>query len=189
MCFSRLDAEVSATGGQSVYLVGFENFRREEGRTHRTGDDAIERNLYRHPSRQGSSPREDYIMQHDIYSLGVCLLEVGLWQSFIEYREPDGAPTLADHLGIPEKTGRQAANQLKEFGKELLLSLVRKELRQCMGTKYAEIAATCLTCLDPENADFGDETEFEDGDGICIGVRYIEKVRWQSPISCIPSAC
>ena len=176
MCFSGQDAEASATGGQSVYLVGFENFRREEGRTHRTGDDAVERNLYRHPSRQGSSPREDYIMQHDIYSLGVCLLEVGLWKSFIEYREPAGAPTLADHLGIPEEMGPKAAQHLKELGKEFLLSLVRKELRQCMGTKYAGIVETCLTCLDPDNADFGDETEFEDEDGISVGVRYIEKV-------------
>jgi hypothetical protein len=58
-----------------------------------------------------------------------------------------------------------------------------------MVTKYAEIAETCLTCLDPENADFGDATEFEDEDGICVGVRYIEKVRWKTPVSCALSAC
>jgi len=181
MCFSDPETGASVTGGQSVYLVGFENFRREEGRTHRTGDDAVERNLYRHPSRQGYSPREDYIMQHDIYSLGVCLLEVGLWYSFIEYSSRDQAPVFADHLGISEQRGSEATHQLKEFGKELLLSHARKELRQCMGTKYAEIVETCLTCLDPENADFGDETDFEDQDGIRVGVRYIEKVDSTAP--------
>ncbi|KAK0644064.1 hypothetical protein B0T16DRAFT_377950 [Cercophora newfieldiana] len=188
VCFTTPGTGASATGGQSVYLVGFENFRREEGRTHKTGDDAVERNLYRHPSRQGSSPREDYIMQHDIYSLGVCLLEVGLWKSFVEYPELGGVPTLADCFGISE-TGSQAADQLKEFGEELLLSLARKELRQCMGTKYAEIVETCLTCLDADNADFGDETEFEDEDGICVGVRYIEKARPNCPRSRTSSAC
>jgi len=45
-----------------------------------------------------------------------------------------------------------------------------------MGTKYAGIVETCLTCLDPDNADFGDEREFEDADGIRVGARYIEKV-------------
>ena len=45
-----------------------------------------------------------------------------------------------------------------------------------MGTKYARIVETCLTCLDEENADFGDEREFQDADGVLVGVRYIEKV-------------
>lgn len=45
-----------------------------------------------------------------------------------------------------------------------------------MGTIYSEVVVTCLTCLDPENADFGNEDEFQDEDGILVGVRYIEKV-------------
>ena len=28
--------------------------------------------------RQGVHPEEQLVMQHDIYSLGVCLLEIGL---------------------------------------------------------------------------------------------------------------
>ena len=35
---------------------------------------------------------------------------------------------------------------------------------------------TCLTCLDKDNIDFGDEDEFADEDGVVLGVRYIEKV-------------
>ena len=34
-------------------------------------------------------------MQHDIYSLGVCLLEIGLWESFVEYSQED------EELGRP----------------------------------------------------------------------------------------
>lgn len=49
------------------------------------GDMSWDRNVYRHPLRQGNDPVDRYRMQHDIYSLGVCLLEVGLWESFVEY--------------------------------------------------------------------------------------------------------
>jgi hypothetical protein len=49
-------------------------------------------------------------MQHDIYSLGVCLLEVGLWKSFIEYPEPDCTPILAGLLGLSDMTDTQAVH-------------------------------------------------------------------------------
>jgi hypothetical protein len=45
-----------------------------------------------------------------------------------------------------------------------------------MGDRYADIVETCLTCLDPDNADFGNDEAFEDEDGIIVGARYIEKV-------------
>ena len=45
-----------------------------------------------------------------------------------------------------------------------------------MGNKYSKMVKTCLTCLDKDNADFGDEDEFTDEDGVVAGVRYIEKV-------------
>jgi hypothetical protein len=52
-----------------------------------------DRNVYRHPLRQGHDLTEKYRMQHDIYSLNVCLLEIGLWESFVEYVPEDGGPT------------------------------------------------------------------------------------------------
>src|ERR1700761_8755305 len=51
-----------------AYLVGFEHFRSAEGATAGLGDTAWERNLYRHPTRQGNRPEKAYVMQHDIYS-------------------------------------------------------------------------------------------------------------------------
>ena len=44
----------------------------------RSADD-IAFNVYRHPSRQGAI-RKGHTKLHDIYSLGVVLLEIGLWQ-------------------------------------------------------------------------------------------------------------
>ena len=45
-----------------------------------------------------------------------------------------------------------------------------------MGDTYTEVVINCLTCLDEDNEDFGNPEEFEDEDGVQIGVRYIEKV-------------
>ena len=157
----------------SVSLVGFENFRTAEGRTLHSGDTSWEKNLYRHPRRQGLKPGDVYVFQHDIYSLGVCLLELGLWDSFVTYDESRTIVSPSIVLGLP--------TDLLETGdisvtKDHLVSLARVLLPRCMGNKYAEIVETCLTCLDENNTDFGDEHEFADSDGIQVGVRYVEKV-------------
>jgi Protein tyrosine and serine/threonine kinase len=157
----------------SVSLVGFENFRTEDGRTLHSGDNSWEKNLYRHPVRQGQNPTDEYIMQHDIYSLGVCLLEIGLWSSFVNYAEDRLTCQPASALGLPTESSKL---QKTVVTKDQLVSMARIVLPQRMGNSYAEIVETCLTCLDDDNADFGNEDEFLDEDGIRIGVRYIEKV-------------
>ena len=86
---------------QEAFLLGFVSFRNVNFQTLRKGDNMIERNLYRHPSRQGGLIRDNYVMQHDIYSLGVCLLEIGLWTSFVSYSEA-GLPTLSKDLGMED---------------------------------------------------------------------------------------
>ena len=64
----------------SPYLLGLD-FARPNGAPSigRYVDD-IGLNLYRHPKRQGTS-RDGHKKMHDIYGLGVVLLEIGLWQS------------------------------------------------------------------------------------------------------------
>lgn len=114
--------------GMAAFLVGFENFRRDEGWTARRGDDVPDKNLYRHPSRQGFNPHDDYEMRHDIYSLGVCLLEIGLWSSFVDYDPTTGAHSLSQLL-----TARS------EKDKILFVALTRCPLPGSMGDKYAEI--------------------------------------------------
>jgi hypothetical protein len=165
--------------GETVALVGFDVLREAEGKTRRVGDNDWEKNLYRHPQRQGLSLHFDYEMRHDIYSLGVCLLEVGLWESFIGYGTGSGARvSLGPGLGVPggEMSGPELLKD-PERTKDHLLRLARgPRLRRQMGTMYAKVVETCLTCLDKGNIDFGDEKEFQDEDGVAVGVRYIEKV-------------
>lgn len=163
--------------GFFTFLVGFENFRRDEGWTQRRGDDAVDRNLYRHPSRQGFNPRDDYEMRHDVYSLGVCLLEIGLWSSFIQYESGAGPRRPSTMItASSEKRDVPVPTQLPKQTKDSFIALACHRLPGSMGDEYDDVVKTCLTCLDPDNGDFGNETEFEDEDGIRVGARYIEKV-------------
>ena len=112
-------------------------------------------------------------MQHDIYSLGVCLLELGLWQSFVDYDLAEMVPRPSSALGLSLGSPELHNPYLL---KDHLLSIARSALPRRMGTKYAQVVETCLNCLDPDNTDFGDERDFQDADGILVGVRYVEKV-------------
>ncbi|KAK5988211.1 hypothetical protein PT974_12351 [Cladobotryum mycophilum] len=169
----------------SAYLLGFDSFRSVNFQTLRSGDEAWDRNLYRHPSRQGLFAHNDYIMQHDVYSLGVCLLELGLWESLVRYQEDGGSDAEDDNklpldsLGLSlqdfEFQGREAAEPSSKI-KDHLVELARSRLPSRMGDKYTSIVVTCLTCLDEGNEDFGDEEEMRDEDGILVGVRFIEKI-------------
>lgn len=70
----------------------------------------------------------------------------------------------------------QAIQYLCSDAKKNLVSLAQDELPQCMGSKYTDVVVACLTCLDPENKDLGDEKESQDENEIDVGVRYIVKV-------------
>ncbi|KAK8137470.1 hypothetical protein PG984_002963 [Apiospora sp. TS-2023a] len=168
----------------STFLVGFECFRSADAGTLRKGDADWHKDLYRHPTRQGLNPEASYAMQHDIYSLGVCLLELGLSTPLVTYdaleEEPKRGPLLTeiDEGGVDTDIcplflpAMQKAYRIKDS----LLSLAKTRLSRRMGPRYSAVVATCLTCLDVDNDDFGDESEMADEDGIIVGVRFIEKI-------------
>jgi hypothetical protein len=175
----------------STFLVGFDNFRETDGGTNLTGDATWERNLYRHPSRQGEFPEEEFKMQHDVYSLGVCLLEIGLWESFVSYSsdlEPKpqyGEAYLqftkwlegAGEVESPELVSSpRYQNILAPMLKGYFVHLAKTKLPIVMGDKYSEVVVTCLTCLDKDNEDFGDEDELVDERGVLVAVRFMETI-------------
>jgi hypothetical protein len=167
------------------FLVGFEKFRPTDRLTYRAGDTRWERNLYQHPKRQGISVEEDFKMQHDIYSLGVCLLEIGLWTSFVRWKEDADEPTPSPVLGIDDilklKDDRKKASEVKK----ILTRMAEERLPNRMGKRYTKVVLACLTCLDKGATGLGDESDFLDVDGIVVAVRYIEKVvtSWRSPFN------
>ncbi|KAF7134164.1 hypothetical protein CNMCM5793_005843 [Aspergillus hiratsukae] len=60
------------------YLSDWGYARSVQQGTDMRSDFEIEPNLYRHPNRQGR-PTQQFSREHDIYALGVVLLEIGLW--------------------------------------------------------------------------------------------------------------
>ncbi|KAJ6263946.1 LRR receptor-like serine/threonine-protein kinase [Drechslerella dactyloides] len=146
----------------AAFLVGFEDARPEDGRSQIGGDNDFEKNIYRHPSRQGLQPKNYYLVQHDIYSLGVCLLEIGLWTPLKNILE-----------GISPRMFEEPSNTWEgSSAKDQFLHHARESLPSKMGTNYAKIVETCLTCLDPGNQDFGDAAALQDADGVMVSVRY-----------------
>ena len=158
----------------TAFLVGFERFRAAKTVTTLTGDMIWHRNLYRHPMRQGRHPDEMYQMQHDIYSLGVCLLELGLWHSFVlQHDPPRTGPLLEISTELTLKNKRQTALNIK---KKLVL-LATQELPQLMGLVYTEVVVSCLTCLDSDATNmFANDNTLRDQDGILVGVAFIDKI-------------
>lgn len=148
-----------------VCLIGFQLFRYIDGQTNTYQADPKDI-VYQHPFRMGSQ-KVKYSMQHDIYSLGVCLLEIGLWYSLVEYR--DGEATLRDIHGPLENLGPHAI-------RDRLILMSRNQLRATMGDIYSRVVETCLTCLDENNKDFGDPQGFGDEGGLEVGSRYVKKV-------------
>jgi hypothetical protein len=124
--------------------------------------------------RQGLFPEDVFTMEHDIYSLGVCLLELGLWSSFVLVEgnavtpcgELEISHALADN--DPRRRGFAVKDKLVQLSKERLPSLV--------GDRYSEIVRACLCCLDKTDENSFQPSELRDDDEIIVGVRYIENV-------------
>ena len=157
------------------YLIGFERFRPATAGTAKQGDSVWEKNMYRHPRRQGLHPEEFYKMQHDIYSLGVCLLEIGLWTSFAYAAESGMQPTPL--LDIKEALSMKDSGKGAFLIKRRLTRMAETMLPSRMGRRYSRLVVSCLTCLDPDETNqFGKKDDLIDEDGVVVGVQYIEKV-------------
>jgi hypothetical protein len=139
------------------------------------GDPQWERDLYRHPQRQGLWPEEEYGMLHDVYSLGVVLLEIGLWTNFIVY-SPSKEVSVGTEISTAINNLQQDYRKGAVLNKKYFVELAQEKLPCTMGTKYADVVVSCLTCLDTVDPGLGDPDEFLDKDDIVVGVEFIESV-------------
>ena len=98
---------------------------------------------------------------------GKCLLELALWQSFVQYDDNNDTAIPWEKLDISEamsdKDRRPGAFAIKRG----LVAMAEDRL----------LSVACLNCLNGSNDNtFGTQSELMDKDGIIVGVRYIEKV-------------
>ena len=99
------------------YLFGFEFSRAEGDQSTTDNDDSLINNLYRHPRRQGL-PDARFSILHDIYALGVVLLEVGIWRplsgfdDFSSMAPDDIKNSLIEHANVrlPHYMGQDYAD-------------------------------------------------------------------------------
>ncbi|KAI1363119.1 hypothetical protein F5Y08DRAFT_354746 [Xylaria arbuscula] len=162
------------------FLIGFTEFRNANFQTNLYGDAAWHRNIYRHPQRQGPFVVDRYVMQHDIYSLGVCLLEIALWASFVWYPAEDGSaapvPGMALGINCSDKDFENPQLTRQQRTKEQLVALAERELPPRVGDIYTSIVVDCMKCLDQDNENFALIDGMKDEDGIVVGVRFVEHI-------------
>jgi hypothetical protein len=107
-------------------VLGFEFTRPEMDFSSGFADLCLERDVYRHPERQGR-PGRMFTKVHDIYALGIVLLEIGLWQRAITL-EKNHFKTARDPFVIRAQLTKQAQRRLGDK----------------MGEKYQQVVLTCL---------------------------------------------
>ncbi|KAF2248889.1 hypothetical protein BU26DRAFT_308653 [Trematosphaeria pertusa] len=108
-------------------VLGFEFTRPEIDFSAGFADLSLERDVYRHPERQGR-PGRMFTKIHDVYALGVVLLEIGLWQRAITL-EKNQFRTARDPFVIQAQLLKQAQRRLGDK----------------MGEKYQQVVIACLT--------------------------------------------
>jgi hypothetical protein len=80
------------------YLVGFDSVRKADAHSSMIRVEEWEKNIYLHPDRHRMAKGDEFTMRHDIYSLGVVLLEIVVWGSFTDL----GSHGIGRHpLGVP----------------------------------------------------------------------------------------
>ncbi|KAF5622107.1 kinase catalytic domain protein [Fusarium tjaetaba] len=129
-----LSSDVSSVDLGAAYIGGFDYSRlfRETRLTQNVGDNRYQ-NLYRHPDHQGlpvqengeSADRPPFSCKADLYSLGVVLVEIGLWSPIIKLLDARGTQD-------EDKSVREA-----------ILDMI-PEVRMRMGDAFADAASACL---------------------------------------------
>ena len=138
------------------YLTNWTLARTEQMLSYRQGDDDWERNLYRHPQRQGLHVEDRYHAGHDIYSLGVCLLEIGLGESLIVRDDEDEGnlcklfhkEAMKMRLVSSDGASNACRNLKPREVARVLRGLSEAELPSRMGVEYRLIVQQCLQCIE-----------------------------------------
>ena len=133
-------------------LTAWSMSRKTDELSSRGGEDDWMKNIYRHPQRQGLQLEKRYHVGHDLYSLGVCLMELGLWEPLIT-ADNDKPPTMSDrYCDMAWKTkciDPEGVGVLKRLVKptvvqEVMIGLAEHDLGQEMGKAFSRVVLACF---------------------------------------------
>lgn len=170
----------SSPGAVDLFLSGWQNARTTAQATTYVGESAAHRVMYQHPQRhetstatteqqanpaQPATPVEKYNIGHDIYSLGVCMLELLTWDTlvFLDPKKRQGQLRLSGaYLAAFRRLGFDAGMAISEDDdlaalftqdaghvKETLVEVAETGVPPRAGDRLAGLVCRCLTCLDP----------------------------------------
>lgn len=167
-----------------IFLTNWRYVRRSSNATSRTGETLWWKRMYLHPSRQRELAQKEYSMGHDIYSLGVCMLEILLWISLVQgpASEETVAPLFlsiaesmhvtqhnkADLMDQGELSETELATSDAEAVQRVLMMLARRELPRVVGERLTGLVVSCLSCLENGFSDLS----FRDSGGIETGLNF-----------------
>ena len=194
-----VEGQMASSSFSKPYLTDWTMLRKAESPSSMVGEDDWLTDLYRHPRRHGLQPETRYNMGHDIYSLGVSLLTIGLWEPLVSSMEGAKFPcekyiNTAVRLGSvksedllplkspPGETGEESIKRLiwtltrPLTIQQTLQELAAHELPSRMGVQFTRIVTSCLSCLEGLEGGFGDAKIFEENNKQAIGVKFNEKV-------------
>ncbi|KAI3330404.1 hypothetical protein F4824DRAFT_337583 [Ustulina deusta] len=152
----------------TAYLTGWQYARQvEHGVTNFSNDITVEKRIYQHPDRQLPTAEKEYSMAHDVYSLGVCMLEILAWESILVMNDP---PTVSEAFVAAFNTLGFQLDQASPTGphtkfpgqiKATLIKMNESETPRAAGSRVSRLIDSFLTCLDEA------ESEGEaDGDAV-----------------------
>lgn len=149
----------------TVFLAGWQYARNVDGGvTKLIGESAWQRAIYQHPERQSEHVDDEYCMGHDIYSLGVCMLEILTWDPLAiitgegdsqevsicqTYRATFGQYKLGNETK-EEKSDEERLMQNPQIVQRVLFRMAERLVPVAAGVRMRDVVWQCLTCLDEE---------------------------------------
>ena len=139
---------------KSPYLTGFTTSRPSMAVSQTAPSRGLaSSDIYRHPNSLGVF-RQPYNKTFDIYSLGLVLLEIGLWKSLSAFHKPKYTPAT--------------------FREKVVDAVLVPALGSKTGLLYQEIVEICLDAGEPEG---NEEKEAEDGKLLERVVNMLEELK------------
>ncbi|KAF3481764.1 het-s domain protein [Arthroderma uncinatum] len=119
----------------------------------------LQKKIYQHPERQLPTSEKEYSMGHDVYSLGVCMLEILTWESLLKTRDP---PAVSDafidafnllELDEGDICPTEPYTRYPDQIKAALVKLTDIRIPAVAGVKMAQLIRGFLECLDEHDDD------------------------------------